>query len=163
MKKITLIVTALIFAASITVFGQTQKPAEKKTTTTTTTSTTTVKPEASKPASAGMTQEATRKDQKTHVVIPATELPKSAQDYIAKMHPGKKIEQAVKSTDEKGVVTYKADVAGMIMHFDAAGKFTKEAKKEVKAATEKKTTTTKTTEPAVAPATEKKTTEPVKK
>jgi hypothetical protein len=165
MKKITLIVTAVLFTASVTVFGQTQKPAEKKTTTTTTTTTTTVKPEAAKPAAAGTTQEATKKDQRAQLVIPATELPKAAQDYIAKMHPGKKIEQAMKSTDEKGVVTYKADVGGMIMHFDAAGKFTKEAKKEVKAATETKTTTTTTTktEPVVAPATEKKTTEPVKK
>lgn len=167
MKKITLIVTAVLFAASVTVFGQTQKPAEKKepakTTTTTTTTTTTAKPDATKPA--GTTQEANMKDQKMHVVIPTTDLPKAAQDYIAKMHPGKKIEQAVKTTDEKGVVMYKADVAGMIMHFDAAGKFTKETKKEVKAATETKTTTTTTTktEPAVAPAPVKKTTEPIKK
>lgn len=167
MKKITLIVTAVLFAASVTVFGQTQKPAEKKepakTTTTTTTTTTTAKPDATKPA--GTTQEANMKDQKMHVVIPATDLPKAAQDYIAKMHPGKKIEQAVKTTDEKGVVMYKADVAGMIMRFDAAGKFTNETKKEVKAATETKTTTTTTTktEPAVAPAPVKKTTEPIKK
>ena len=168
MKRITLIVTAMLFAASVTVFGQTQKPAEKKDapkTTTTTTTTTTVKPEATKPATTVTTQEAVKKDQKTHVIIPATELPKAAQDYIAKMHPGKKIEQAMKTTDEKGVVMYKADVAGMIMHFDAAGKFVKEAKKEVKPATETKTTTTTTTktEPAVTPAPEKKPAEPVKK
>jgi hypothetical protein len=136
MKKVSLIVTALLFAASVTVFGQTQKPAEKKTTTTTTT----VKPEAAKPAAAGATQEATVKDKRSHIVIPATELPKATQDYIAKMHPGKKIDQAVKTTDEKGVVTYKTDVAGMNMLFDANGQFMKEAKKEVKNATETKTT-----------------------
>jgi hypothetical protein len=158
----------MFFAASVTVFSQTQKPAEKKEpakTTTTTTTTTTVKPEAAKPGTTVTPQEATKKDQKTHVIIPATELPKAAQDYIAKMHPGKKIEQAAKMTDEKGVITYKADVAGMIMHFDAAGKFTQEAKKEVKPTTETKTTTTTTTktEPAVAPAPEKKPAEPIKK
>jgi hypothetical protein len=173
MKKITLIFTAVLFAASVTVFGQTQKPAEKKdaqkTTTTTTTTTTTVKQEPAKPATTVTTQEAVKKDQKTRIVIPATELPKAAQDYITKMHPGKKIEQAVKVTDEKGIVTYKADVAGMIMHFDANGKFAKETTKVEKAATETKTTTTTTTKtepaaaPATAPAPTKKTTEPAKK
>jgi len=169
MKRITLIFTVMLFVASVTVFGQTQKPAEKKepakTTTTTTTTTTTAKPDAAKPATTTTTQEATKKDQKTNVIIPATELPKPAQDYITKMHPGKKIDQALKVTDDKGVVTFKADVAGMIMHFDAAGKFVKETKKEVKPTTETKTTTTTTTktQPAAAPAPEKKPAEPVKK
>jgi hypothetical protein len=159
MKKVTLVATAVLFTASVTVFGQTQKPTEKKEPAKTTT---TMKQEPAKPGATVTTQEAAKKDQKTHVIIPATELPKAAQDYIAKMHPGKKIDQAMKTTDEKGVVMYKADVAGMIMHFDAAGKFTKETKKEEKATTEMKTTTTAPakTEPAAAPV---KKTEPVKK
>jgi hypothetical protein len=160
MKKLTLIVTAVLFAASVTVFGQTQKPAEKKDPQKTTT---TVKQEPAKPVTTGTTMEAPKKDQKSRLVIPATELPKSTQDYIAKMHPGKKIEQAVKTTDEKGVVTYKADVAGMIMHFDAAGIFTKETKKEAKTSTEAKPATAPKTQPAAAPEKKKETAEPVKK
>jgi hypothetical protein len=110
----------MILAASVTVFGQTQKPATTTTTTTTT-------------SSSHMTS--TTSD-KTHTAITAAELPKAAQDYINKAYAGKKVEKAMKITDSKGTVTYKADIAGMVLHFDNAGKFLGEAKKEMKPANE---------------------------
>ncbi len=154
MKKIIVLASVLIFTASVTVFGQTQKPAETKKTTTTTT-TTTVKQEPAKPATSTTTTTTTvQQVNKTKAEIAATDLPKAAQEYIAKAYPGKKIDKAIKVTDDKGIVTYKAIVGQMMLHFDANGKFTKEMKMDEKPATETKTTTT--TPPKPAPTTEKK-------
>jgi hypothetical protein len=162
MKKIIVLASVLIFTASVTVFGQTQKPADSKkttTTTTTTTTTSTAKPATTtttvkqEPAKPGTTTTA-QQGNKTKAEIAATDLPKAAQEYIAKAYPGKKIDKAIKVTDDKGVVTYKAVVGQMMLHFDASGKFTKEMKMDEKPATETKTTTT--TPPKPAPTTEKK-------
>jgi hypothetical protein len=160
MKKILVLASAIIFVASVNVFSQEQKttttttkPATTKqttakpaaTTTTTTTTTTTATPQDTK---AVQSKEPAKKDDKTRTVIPASELPKAAQDYITKTYQGKKIDQAVKVTDPKGMVMYKVEVGEMILHFDANGKFTGESKetlKETKSETKPTTTTTKTT------------------
>jgi hypothetical protein len=141
MKKILVLASALIFTASVTVFGQTQqKPAEKTTTPKTTTTTSTVKQEPAKTA-------ATPQAQKT--MIAPNQLPKAAQDYLTKTYPGKKAEQAFKVTEGNGTVNYIAEISGMMLHFDTAGKFLKESKKEEKpAATAKPATTTTATTPA---------------
>jgi hypothetical protein len=150
MKKILVLASALIFTASVTVFGQTQqKPAEKTTTPKTTTTTSTVKQEPAKTT-------ATPQSQKT--MITSNQLPKTAQDYLTKTYPGKKVDQAFKVTEGNGTVNYVAQVGNMMLHFDAAGKFLKESKMEEKPAATAKpatgTTTTTTTvksQPAAAP------------
>ena len=169
MKKILVLASAMIFVASVTVFGQTQKPAEKKdqpkTGTTTTTSTTqpaTMKQDPAKPAATTTTQTTTKKEEKTATDIAVNELPKAAQDYITKTYPGKKIEKAMKVTESNGMVMYKAEVGGMMLHFDAKGNLTKEGKKEEKA-TETKTATPSKTQPATTPKKTTETKEPVKK
>jgi hypothetical protein len=124
MKRIVVLASAMILAASVTVFGQTQKPATTTTTTTTTSS----------------SQMTSTTSDKSHTAITVAELPKAAQDYINKAYAGQKVEKAMKITDSKGTVTYKADIAGMVLHFDNAGKFLGEAKKEMKPAKEAPTT-----------------------
>jgi hypothetical protein len=140
MKRIVVLASALIFTASMTVFGQTQKPAANKDPQkpATTTTTSTVKQEQAKPATATSTHTTATAAEKNIATINASELPKAAQDYITRTYPGKKIEKAEKVTDSKGTVTYKAELAGIMMHFDSAGKFLGDAKKEMKPATETK-------------------------
>lgn len=128
----------MILAASVTVFGQTQKP----TSTATATTTSSVKQDPAKPASnastttTSSTHMTSTPSDKSHTAITVAELPKAAQEYINKAYAGKKVEDAMKITDSKGTVTYKADVAGMVLHFDNTGKFLGEAKKEMKPAKE---------------------------
>jgi hypothetical protein len=129
MKKIIFLASALIFTASMTVFGQVQ-PHQK-------TTTSTVTQDPAKPASTATPATESPKGQKTHVVIAANELPKAAQEYITKTYPGKKIEEAWKITEPNGAVMYNARISEMMLHFDSNGKFTKETKIEQKSTMEK--------------------------
>ena len=129
MKKIMIFASALIFAASVTVFGQTSKPAASATTLS-------VKQEQAKPASTNTMHSSATTNQKTKTMISANELPKAAQDYITKTYPGKKIDKAEKFTDANGTVKYKAQVGEINLHFDSNGKFMNESIKEAKPATQ---------------------------
>ena len=64
----------------------------------------------------------------TETRIEVSALPKSVTDYVAKNKPGKKIKEAAKIVDAKGVMTYEAEVEKMDMLFDKDGKFIKESK-----------------------------------
>jgi len=64
----------------------------------------------------------------TEVEISIDALPKNARTYVTQKYPGKKIKEAAKITDAKGVVTYEAEVTGKDLIFDASGKFLKEIK-----------------------------------
>ncbi|WP_346238998.1 PepSY-like domain-containing protein [Niabella insulamsoli] len=64
----------------------------------------------------------------TEVEIKIDELPPNAKVYVAKHYPGQKIKEAAKITDNKGVVTYEAEVEGKDLIFDNTGKFLKEVK-----------------------------------
>ncbi|MFI5150217.1 MAG: PepSY-like domain-containing protein [Bacteroidia bacterium] len=66
--------------------------------------------------------------QETETAINISELPKSVTDYIAKNKAGKKIKDAAKIVDTKGVMTYEAEVDKMDLLFDKDGKFIKESK-----------------------------------
>gem|GEM_PF-6364899 len=72
----------------------------------------------------------------------AKELPKVAQDYIAKSFPGKTIDKVVKITDEAGKVKYRAAIGDKTLYFDADGKVITEEKKIDKAGAETKTVKT---------------------
>jgi hypothetical protein len=144
MKKILVLASALIFAASVTGFGQTQKPAEKKEPPKSTTST--VKQEPAK-TNTPATQQAAKTEQKTLIAV--NQLPKTAQDYLTKTYPGKNVDQATKITEANGNVAYMAELGTMMVYFDATGKFMKETKN---AATEVKPAAAPVkTQPAPAP------------
>ncbi|HXC04997.1 MAG TPA: PepSY-like domain-containing protein [Bacteroidia bacterium] len=64
----------------------------------------------------------------TETEIKVSELPKSVTDYIAKNKPGKKIKEASKIVDTKGVMTYEAEIEHTDLIFDKNGNFLKEAK-----------------------------------
>lgn len=64
----------------------------------------------------------------TEAEIKVSELPKEASDYLTKNLPGKKIKEASKIVDSKGVVTYEAEIDKSDYIFDAAGKFIKKSK-----------------------------------
>lgn len=64
----------------------------------------------------------------TETEIKVSELTKTITDYCAKNYPGKKITEASKIVDDKGVVTYEAEINKMDVLFDADGKFIKESK-----------------------------------
>ncbi len=64
----------------------------------------------------------------TEVAIAITALPTSVNTYVAKNYPGKKIKEAAKITDAKGVITYEAEVNGKDLIFDNSGKFLKAIK-----------------------------------
>lgn len=64
----------------------------------------------------------------TEVGMAADALAAPIKDYVAKNYPGQKIKEAAKITDEKGMVTYEAEVKGKDLIFDDAGKFIKEQK-----------------------------------
>lgn len=65
----------------------------------------------------------------TETEIEVGQLPQAVVDYVATHYKGKKIKEAAKITDAKGVVTYEAEVKGMDLLFDSKGNFIKEAKK----------------------------------
>lgn len=64
----------------------------------------------------------------TEVPIANDALPASVKEYVSKHYPSKKIKEAAKITDAKGVLTYEAEVNGKDLIFDDSGKFLKEVK-----------------------------------
>jgi hypothetical protein len=70
----------------------------------------------------------------TEIEIKPSELPKAANDYVAKNLNGKKVKEAAKITDAKGTVTYEAEVDEVDYIFDSKGNF---IKKEVENDTDK--------------------------
>ena len=56
------------------------------------------------------------------------QLPENIRDYVAKNYPNQKIKEAAMITDNKGVVTFEAEVKGMALIFDGSGKFIKSQK-----------------------------------
>lgn len=65
----------------------------------------------------------------THIAV--TELPRTANDYVAKNYAGKKITEACKTIEADGVVRYEAEVNSTRLCFDANGTFVKAEKKKV--------------------------------
>lgn len=59
----------------------------------------------------------------TEIEIKTSELPKTVSEYVAKNLAGKKIKEASKITDAKGVVTYEAEVDEAAYIFDRWGSF----------------------------------------
>jgi hypothetical protein len=55
--------------------------------------------------------------------INVTELPKEAMEYISKNCPGKKIKEAARITDPKGIISFEAEIDKMEYVFDAKGNF----------------------------------------
>ena len=64
----------------------------------------------------------------TETEIKVSELSKTITDYCAKNYAGKKIKEASKIVDAKGVITFEAEIEKMDVLFDANGKFIKESK-----------------------------------
>lgn len=62
----------------------------------------------------------------TEVEIKTEELPSAVKEYVSKNYKAAKIKEATKITDEKGAVTYEAEVKGKDLIFDSNGKFIKE-------------------------------------
>lgn len=155
--------SALIFAASVSVFAQTQQPAAKKDQNHPST-TQAVKQEPAKPTPATAVSKPSTTEGKDHSVITSNQLPKAAQDYIAKTFPGQKIEKATKITEADGKVMFKVLVAGTSLRFDSNGNLLKEPDKNPKPAAEAKPQTN-VKEPPAKPVAEpkKETTSPVKK
>jgi len=65
---------------------------------------------------------------KTETRIHPSGIPKDARAYIAAHYPGKKITDAVTSTDLHGNRIYEAEVDELDLIFDATGKFIKSVK-----------------------------------
>ncbi len=63
----------------------------------------------------------------TETEIKVSELSKTIADYCAKNYAGKKIKEASKIVDAKGVITYEAEIDKKDVLFDANGKFIKES------------------------------------
>jgi len=64
----------------------------------------------------------------TETEIPVSELPRTITDYVAKNKPGKKIKEASRILDAKGVTTFEAEVDKVDLVFDKDGTFIREAK-----------------------------------
>ena len=64
----------------------------------------------------------------TESEIKLSELPKVVLDYMKKTYPDRKIKEASKIKDAKGILTYEIETKGMNMIFDAKGNFLKEEK-----------------------------------
>ena len=64
----------------------------------------------------------------TETEIKVSELSKIITDYCAKNYPDKKIAEASKIIDAKGIITYEAEINKMDVLFSADGKFIKESK-----------------------------------
>lgn len=64
----------------------------------------------------------------TESEIKVNELPKETSDYVTKNLPGKKIKEASRIIDTKGVITYEAEIDKVDYIFDATGKFIKTSK-----------------------------------
>ena len=61
----------------------------------------------------------------TEIEIKISELPAKAKDYISKNFPGAKIKEAAKIIDNKGMITYEAELKGKDFIFDGEGNFIK--------------------------------------
>lgn len=59
----------------------------------------------------------------TEVELAENELPQKARTYVATTYKGSKIKEAAKITNNKGVVTYEAEVNGKDLLFDSEGDF----------------------------------------
>ncbi len=64
----------------------------------------------------------------TESEIKVSELSKTITDYCAKNYPGKKIAEASKIVDAKGVITFEAEINKTDVLFSADGAFIKESK-----------------------------------
>jgi hypothetical protein len=64
----------------------------------------------------------------TETVIQTNELPKAALEYVKSNYEGAKITEASKIVDNKGVITYEAELKKTDVVFDAEGKFLSEKK-----------------------------------
>lgn len=64
----------------------------------------------------------------TESEIKVSELSKTITDYCAKNYPGKKIAEASKIVDAKGVITFEAEINNNDVLFAADGAFIKESK-----------------------------------
>jgi len=64
----------------------------------------------------------------TEMEIPVSQLPSDVAAYMQANYAGKKIKEAAKITNSKGVATYEAEIKGMDLKFDSNGKFLKAAK-----------------------------------
>ncbi len=64
----------------------------------------------------------------TEVEIGVDKLPANAASYISVHYQGKKIAETAKITDDKGTVTYEAELKGLDILFDDKGNFIKEEK-----------------------------------
>ena len=65
---------------------------------------------------------------KTTTDIAVSELPRSANDYVAKNYANQKIVEASKTTEADGTVKYETKVKEMQLCFDADGNFVKSEK-----------------------------------
>ena len=65
---------------------------------------------------------------KTTTTIPASELPKSVSEYVAKNYKDEKIKEAGKTVEADGKVKYEATVKDNHLCFDASGTFIKSEK-----------------------------------
>ncbi len=59
----------------------------------------------------------------TESEIKVSELPKEVSDYITKTLPGKKIKEASRIVDPKGMITFEAEVDKLDYIFDSKGSF----------------------------------------
>ncbi len=64
----------------------------------------------------------------TETEIAISELSKKITDYCAKNYSDKKIKEAARIVDAKGILTYEAEIGKMDVLFDEKGNFIKEAK-----------------------------------
>jgi hypothetical protein len=62
----------------------------------------------------------------TEIEIKVDNLPEAVKDYISKNYPSAKIKEATKITDEKGNLSYEAEIKDKDLIFDSNGKFVKE-------------------------------------
>ncbi len=73
-------------------------------------------------------QQADGKIVETEISIKISELPLSIVNYVKQHHPGKKIKDASKITNDKGEQMYEAGIPGKDLLFNKDGKFIKESK-----------------------------------
>lgn len=59
----------------------------------------------------------------TETAIPLGQLPDKVKEYVSTKYPGSKITETSKIVDNKGVMTYEAEVKGKDLIFDADGNF----------------------------------------
>lgn len=64
----------------------------------------------------------------TETGIAINALPAAVKDYLSKHYPKQKIKEAAKITDDKGIVTYEAEINGKDIILDESGKLLKEVK-----------------------------------